>query len=151
MTLDERIAKYTLPEPNSGCWLWAGACGSSGYPQLTVRDEATGKPKSIRVHRYVCERAGAPAGDLYALHKCDVKVCVNPDHLYFGTQNQNILDVIARGRSPDRRGEKSKLNKLTWADIHEIRASADSNSVLAARYGVARSRISDIRTMKSWR
>jgi hypothetical protein len=144
MTVDERIAKYTLPEPNSGCWLWTGAMNGF-YPRMTI------DRKAVYVHRYVCEQAhGLPDG-LNALHKCDVPLCVNPDHLYPGTQKQNLIDAYARGRMPSKSGENSKLNKLTWADVAEIRASDASNSQLAARYGVARSRISDIRTLKSWR
>jgi hypothetical protein len=151
MTVDERITKYTQPEPNSGCWLWTGACGSSGYPQLTVKDGGADRPVSLRVHRFVCEQAHGEARGRSALHKCDVKLCVNPQHLYFGTQKENVQDAYARGRMPNKSGENSKLNKLTWADVAEIRASDASNSQLAARYGVARSRISDIRTLKSWR
>jgi hypothetical protein len=131
--------------------LWIGACGSSGYPQLTVKDPVTKRAKSLRVHRYVCEQEHGNGGDLNALHKCDVKICINPQHLYFGTQKQNVIDAYARNRMPSRLGEMSKTNKLTWADVREIRTSKCSNSVLARKYGVTRSRISDVRTMKAWR
>lgn len=151
MADDERIAKYTMPEPNSGCWLWTGACGSSGYPQLTVKDRGANRPVSLRVHRFVCEQAHGEARGRSALHKCDVKLCVNPQHLYFGTQKENVLDAYARGRVKSKVGEGSKTNKLTWADVEDIRASNASNAQLAAKHGVSRSRISDIRNMKAWR
>jgi hypothetical protein len=150
MEIQERIQKYSMPEPNTGCVLWVGACGSSGYPQLTVVMDSS-KPKSIRIHKYVCEQAHGPSNGLNALHKCDVKCCINPDHLYFGTQKQNIQDAYSRNRVPDKSGENSRLNKLSWADVDKIRSSSETNSVLAEKYKVARSRISDIRTMKSWK
>lgn len=150
MEIQKRIEKYSMPEPNTGCVLWMGSCGSSGYPQLTVSDFPL-KPKSIRIHKYVCEQAYGPSNGLNALHKCDVKSCINPDHLYFGTQKENIQDAYARNRVPDKSGENSKLNKLSWDDVDKIRSSNETNSALAKKYKVARSRISDIRTMKSWR
>lgn len=151
MSVQDRIEKYTLPEPNSGCWLWVGACGSSGYPQLTVIDDETGRRKSVRLHRYVCEQVNGKADDLYALHKCDVKVCLNPNHIYFGTQKENVSDAYARNRVKSKAGEGSKLNKLTWADVEAIRSSFDSNVSLSTKYGVTPSRISEIRSMKAWR
>lgn len=150
MQIADRIEKYSIPEPNSGCLLWIGACGSSGYPQLTITDGAS-KPKSIRIHKYVCEQANGPSMGLNALHKCDVKSCINPDHLYFGTQKDNVRDSYLRNRVPDKSGENSKLNKLSWADVDKIRASGKTNSALAKKFKVAKSRISDIRTMKSWK
>lgn len=151
MSVQERIEKYTLPEPNSGCWLWIGACGSSGYPQLTVIDEVTGRPKSVRLHRYVCEQTHGSQNDLYALHKCDVKVCLNPAHIYYGTQKENVSDAYARGKVKSKAGENSKLNKLTWSDVEEIRSSSETNVNLSKKYGVAPSRISEVRAMKAWR
>ncbi len=147
----QRVINQSIPEPNSGCWLWLGACGSSGYPQMTVKDENTGKRKSVRVTRYMCFGSIDPETDLFALHKCDVKICVNPDHLYSGTQNQNVHDAISRDLWPKRNGENSKTNKITWADADAIRRSSETNRKLAKRYGIANSRISDIKTGKSWR
>lgn len=150
MGIWERIEKYTMPEPNSGCWLWSGACGSSGYPQLTVKDKETGKPKSLRIHKFICEQINNGDKNLFVLHKCDVKICINPDHLYFGTQKQNIIDAYSRNRIASKMGESSKLNKLTWESVAEIRNSNDTNSNLSIKYGVSRGRISDVRNMKGW-
>jgi hypothetical protein len=79
--------------PFSGCWLWMGATVQKGYGQLQIG----GKFK--RAHRVVFEmlRGQIPEG-LNLLHHCDVPCCVNPDHLYPGTQKQNTADAIARGR-----------------------------------------------------
>lgn len=151
LSLMQRVINQSIPEPNSGCWLWTGACGSSGYPQMTVADEKTGKRKTIRLNRYMCAGINDVSPNLSALHKCDVKICVNPDHLYFGDQKQNVRDAIERNRWPDRRGENSKLNKITWEDAELIRSSSDTNRNLAKKYGISNGRVSDIKTGKSWR
>lgn len=77
----------SIPEPNSGCWLWLGMV-ANGYPvwgQKRERRQAT--HLAIEV----------PKG-LDACHRCDVTICVNPDHLFVGTRKANMQDARAKGR-----------------------------------------------------
>lgn len=92
-----RFFRYAFPEPNTGCWLWGaslkeGKCG--GYGQLKVNG------KEVTAHRvsYMIHKGPIPKG-LYVLHTCDVRSCVNPDHLFLGTQKDNIHDMMKKGRA----------------------------------------------------
>lgn len=72
----------------SGCWLWTGATTGPGY----------GKTTGVDAHRaaYTIFKGAIPKGK-YVLHRCDIKLCVNPDHLWAGTQKENVLDAKAKG------------------------------------------------------
>lgn len=152
MTVDERIAKYTLPEPNSGCWLWTGACAADGYPRITVGSLTDGTKKSVRVTRLVCEKVhGLPEG-AHALHRCDNPICVNPDHLYPGTPKQNTKDCMLRGRRTQVKfGSANPGAKLTEDEVRAIRASTLKGKDLAETYGVSLAAIALIRSGKRWK
>lgn len=88
----ERFARKVSPEPNTGCWLWIGAytvCYGTFY---------LGK-RNMAAHRasYILH-VGPIADGLLACHKCDNSSCVNPAHLFLGTQKENIRDCIEKGR-----------------------------------------------------
>jgi hypothetical protein len=85
---DEVFDAKTVPEPNTGCLLWTGGYG--GY----------GRFRRLVAHRYSWERAFGviPAGMLVC-HKCDTPACVNPDHLFLGTDLDNARDKITKGRA----------------------------------------------------
>ena len=87
-TSERFLAKF-IPEPNSGCWLWHGAYVTMGY----------GWFQNEMAHRasYMMHVGPIPKS-LYVLHKCDVKECVNPEHLFVGTQKENLVDASRKGR-----------------------------------------------------
>ncbi len=135
-----------IPEPMSGCWLWLGSM-SNGYGTLKIRH------RRYYAHRLsiVLHHGGIRDG-LHALHKCDNPACVNPDHLFSGTQAANVADMDRKGRRRCRptRGEAHPKHKLTAIDVEAIRASNDRAAALASRYGVSDTLIYGIRKGTHW-
>lgn len=141
----ERFWNFVHCEPNTGCWLWAGA-ETHGYGSLFVDGSVQG------AHRvsYQLHKGPIPPGK-YVLHTCDVRSCVNPDHLYIGTHADNTRDAVARQRYV--RGEQHSSNKLAEQEVREIRAlrSRFSQRRLAALYGVNKTTVYEIQARKSWK
>lgn len=89
----ERFDAKWQVEPNTGCHLWIGAVSDSGYGSVSI------KGKMRLAHRVSYElRVGPIPLGLLVLHRCDVRCCVNPDHLFLGTYADNENDKIAKGR-----------------------------------------------------
>lgn len=94
-TIAERFADYVLPEPNSGCFLWEGSTDRKGYGQLRVARNVLKYATHIAL-----ELEGRPVPDgMNACHHCDNPICVNPDHLFIGTQKDNTDDMLRKGRA----------------------------------------------------
>jgi hypothetical protein len=94
MTPDERFDAKVIPEPNSGCHLWLGAVNNDGYGHFSVDG------KKVLAHRFAFARAnGSIADGLVIRHTCDVRCCVNEQHLIPGTHADNANDKVVRGRS----------------------------------------------------
>src|SRR4029077_7716596 len=150
----EALIANSIPEPNSGCWLWMRGLDTSGYGSMSVRS------KSQRTHRVAWRLFKGPIPqDRCVLHRCDVRSCVNPDHLFLGTRQDNDADMRAKNRhSPtpgeqgDTRGEQNAQAKLTEGDVADIRRRSGENwKVLAKEYGVNHRTIWKVRTGRSWR
>src|SRR3990167_8449978 len=97
----------------SACIEWGRYVGTSGYGRVTVNR----KPLYAHRQAYVKAFGEIPAGK-YVYHKCDNKKCVNPEHLFIGTQLQNMQDCKAKGRIA--RGFRLPFTKLSETDIAEI-------------------------------
>lgn len=104
-TLTERLERHSIPEPNSGCWLWTGAYSDGGYGLLDAKIAGRRETRAHRVsyHAFV---GPIPVG-LFICHRCDVPCCVNPDHLFLGTPLDNTRDMIRKGRG-DFRGRPAR-------------------------------------------
>jgi hypothetical protein len=158
---DELLARFNanyVPVPESGCWLWTGDCGTRrGYGRMRV-----GKNKSIRAHRlaYLLMVGKIPAG-LCVCHKCDTPSCVNPKHLWLGTDSENTADRVrkgrtvttCRGRANPPRGEAHPMAKLTQEKADQIRvflAAGNRQEDIAAHFNISSSTVSLINVGKIW-
>lgn len=127
-----------MPEPNTGCWIWAGAHTPQGYG---VFEWPGVKPRSTTTaHRagYILLR-GDP-GALWVLHKCDNPWCVNPDHMFLGTAADNMADMRAKGRAIDQTGKPkrraSRVVKLTDDQVRAIRKDPRHHVAIAMAYRI---------------
>ena len=128
------------------CWTWTGSINSDGYGRFRVRGEEI--VAASRVSWWLT--VGDP-GSLFVCHHCDNRLCVNPAHLFVGTNADNQADMVAKGRS--RRGELSPKAKLTNHAVMTVAALAQeghSPAALAARFGVRPDYIKRIITGQSW-
>jgi len=97
-----------------GCWNWQKQKDKNGYGVLSVAD------KPYRAHRASYEEFVGPIeDDLHVLHKCDNPSCINPDHLFLGTNAENMVDKVSKGRHAF--GEKAGHAKLTENQVREIK------------------------------
>ena len=93
-TVVDYLLKNSMPEPNSGCWLWLAAHNGLGYGVLF----ADGRQQYA--HRLSIEHIGGKSvGDLVVCHRCDNPWCINPDHLFIGTMKDNQQDSKRKGRN----------------------------------------------------
>jgi hypothetical protein len=146
----ESVEDRISPEPNSGCWLWVGAFNGSGYGIVDRYDIG----QRERAHRFVWRaRFGSIPRGTCVLHRCDVRACVNPGHLFLGSRLDNVRDMCRKGRDrrAPSRGEDNGCSKLRAVDVLEIRASALTSAALGRRYGVTPENIQHIRARRSWR
>lgn len=138
------LEKIEAGEPDL-CWPWRGRPDSDGYGRFQV-----GRTSRL-AHRVAYELLVGPIPDgLLVRHTCDNPPCVNPRHLMLGTDLDNMRDMYARGRAPNRRGEAHPRAKLTPDAVRDIRRSTEPVAVLAGRYGVSAGAVWFARTGVTW-
>jgi hypothetical protein len=138
------LDRYAVPVTESGCWLWSGSVNNHGYG---VAFRNSGR---IGAHRLAFAIAHGPiTTGMLVCHRCDVRCCVNPQHLFLGTSKDNSADMTAKGRQA--RGENMKHSRFTPDVVRLIRMDSRSERTISAEYGVAKSVIWKIRNRQSWR
>ena len=149
MTLLQRIESKTYYEPNTGCWLWGGAISANGYGCVLVN----GKASSVHRVSYSIHNGIIPDGKLVC-HKCDTPSCINPDHLFLGTHQDNMSDMVAKGRHGAPKGQNHGMAKLTERDVVKIRSllseGNETQTAIGKRFGVSNNLIHYIKTGKLW-
>jgi hypothetical protein len=87
---------------SDGCWLWSGAVRDKGRPGGSYGAFVVcrcGQYRTYRANRIAYQLVNGPIPDgLWVLHRCDVRLCVRPSHLFLGTAKDNTLDALAKGR-----------------------------------------------------
>ncbi len=151
-SLNVRFHKQYIIESETDCWIWTGSSTKhQGYG--VIKD----KCKTKLAHRVSWELHNGPIPDgLNACHHCDTPACVNSDHLFLGTQKDNMHDAVKKGRVNGKHliGENNNNVKITWEKVKEIRGSNKkgmSERKLAKEHGVDRKTIHEVCTHQTWK
>lgn len=149
--LRERLYGKFIVHPKTRCWVWTGSRMPTGYGRIGVgRQVQIASRVSWQVHF-----GHIPQG-MNVLHECDNPSCICPEHLFFGTQQQNMQDKVSKGRQ--RSGESVPSAKLTERTVWEIRdffdtiiASDETKAFLAEEVGVTVRHINKILSRQVWK
>jgi hypothetical protein len=148
----EQVQKYiesrVLKVPG-GCWLWFGRVSPKGYGRLSWR--RPGMQKLSLAHRVVYAIFKEEPGSLCVCHKCDNRACVNPDHLFLGTHEDNMADMVKKGRQS--KGIQRPSAVLTEEQVQDVRrlvAGGMMQKDVASHYGVTRQLVNYIINGKLW-
>ena len=148
-TLQERL--WSRVENTGSCWLWNGTKSRGGYGRMNV------DRKTISVHRVSWNlHNGIIPDGMFVLHKCDVRNCVNPEHLFLGNNQDNMTDMVNKGRhvAQHMKGELHPLVKLREHEVKEIKkllSIGGSCKIIAAKYNISPQAISGIKNNRTWR
>lgn len=133
------------------CWIWTAHASNKGYGVIS---SGVSPSRPILAHRLsYMMHFGAIPGSLFVCHSCDNPLCVNPEHLWLGTQSDNLHDMKVKGRwtpRPPMRGELHKLHKLTDDNVREIRTTITPQRELAKKFGVSQTTVWRARKHISW-
>lgn len=145
---------WTRVNKGNFCWLWNGTKDTDGYGRIRHKGVTTG------AHRVSWEIHNGPIPfGLLVLHRCDIRSCVNPKHLFVGNQKQNVLDMFSKGRQADNSGEANPKAKLTWGQVRKIRGMVshkfhnvvNTHEKIARMFGVKKSTIAQIAYGRTWK
>lgn len=149
----DNFFKKVFPEPNTGCWIWAGRINKKGYGlgffNIEGRITLLAHRFSYYIHNNFLDK------NLLVCHKCDVPQCVNPDHLFLGTAYENNIDRDRKGRLVSSKGSKNGNASLNESQVLEIRylysTKLHTSRHLAKVYNVSQFAIMCIIKNKTWK
>ena len=146
-----------IKKDSNGCWIWKGRRNKAGYGVMETGSLLNGtKNHSARVHRLIFEIFKGPIGNMHVLHKCDNPACVNPDHLFLGSHQDNMRDAFSKGRMhppPHLSGEENGNTSLTKSDVSEIRLLlriGETGKRIAKSFGICETTVSNIKNGRTW-
>lgn len=155
MPIKDRLKAMTVTNPKSGCWEWQGI-KHNGYGRTITGSRTDGTRHTVSAHRLAYETWNGSIPDGYEVcHRCDNPSCINPDHLFIGTRQDNINDRERKGRNVVKVGEEQPRAKLTKKTVKEARweraYKGTSFQKLADKYGVSKSTMQNAINGRTWK
>lgn len=147
-TLEERLTYKGWQVTENGCWEWLGTRhNKKGYGEIYHGG------KTWLAHRASFAVWGAEPiiSDLHVLHACDNPPCINPEHLFQGTNADNVADKLSKGRQRHLVGEEHPRAKITAETAMKIFNDTGTSQELAAKYGVNSGTVYFIKTKQQWK
>jgi hypothetical protein len=154
---NEPLRFWAKVDRSGNCWVWTGCINEWGYGAFMPYRAK----QLVGAHRYSWQLHHGPIPEgLCVLHHCDNPPCVNPEHLFLGTFQDNVDDMMCKGRKIARRGEANGQSKLTEDDIRRIRRlyafrgqgeGKVSGVQLAAEYGIESATVYGIVKRRAWK
>ncbi len=143
-------ANYTIDDA-SGCWNWHGNKFSHGYGQFKCK-AFHHNPMAASRASWILHHGPIDSPRTFVCHTCDNRLCVNPEHLFLGTAQDNVSDMVKKGRNS--RGASrpaTSLNEDDVRSIREMRGQGLPYSAIARAFGISRSGAYQIAAGLSWK
>jgi hypothetical protein len=138
----------SIKKCDDGCWLWMSGRDGDGYGTFHAEHNGASYKRAHR-YSYALHKGKIPTL-LSVCHTCDVRACVNPDHLFLGTNTENMNDKMAKGRHRTINGENHYRAILTEEQARAILLDPRPHTQIANSYNVARTTISSLKARHSW-
>lgn len=145
-----KVRRFKRP---GSCWVWTGGMDSDGYGSFHIPDGGT-----IGAHKYsymLAHPGEVIKEGICILHSCDNRPCVNPEHMFLGTNLDNIKDKVFKGRGIGGGGTCHGNAKITWAKVNNIRATYSGKygefKSLCKRYNIKKSHLRSILSFRTWK
>lgn len=150
----ERLLSHISVDCN-GCWNWTASKNSGGYGNIGIGSRTNGGRKTAKAHRvsfYVFKGIDPKGFDV--CHVCDNPSCINPEHLFLGTEKDNMQDMVRKGRQahiPSHLHGSAKLTDAAVLEAKKLREAGVSFYSMAKKYGVYRETIRKAVIGKTWK
>lgn len=152
-TLEDRfwssVDKTPGHGPSGDCWVWVGGKNGDGYGLVWVYE----LKRTVLAHRVSFMFSHGRYPEPCGLHHCDMPACIRPEHIYEGNKKDNCRDMFKRGRANRPRGSRNVHNKLSDANVLEIRlllSDGFSQTDIAKIFGIDRKSVFQIKTGRTF-
>ncbi len=144
MKFEYRFWRHVDKKGNNECWNWKAAKFRDGYGISSLNKKVMAAHRIVWIITY----GDIPEG-LCVCHKCDNRLCCNPNHLFLGTKDDNNKDMAIKGRAAG--GKKKGYHHLSAMQVLEIKTGSDSIRVTAKKYDISFQQVSKIRNGDRWK
>ena len=139
---NEQLIRERSVELDDGCWWWTASTDSNGYGHVKINNVLE------KAHRISYEVFNGPITDQWVLHRCDNPTCVNPKHLFLGTNSDNMKDMYQK-----KRGNTAVefAQKLTLEQAQQIKQAEGTHQAIANQFGIDRTMVGKIKSGVCWK